>query len=311
MRADEPTTGLDVMVQAQILELLSRLARDAGPALVLVTHDLGLVAQVCRRALVMRAGEIVETGEMETLHHAPRHPYTRLLFAAAPGLYADATPAPGRAARANAEVVRGADPPLLDVRELVARYAVRRALRAAVRREPRQFVRAADGISFSLPPGGMLALVGESGCGKTTTAHAALRLIDPEAGSFRFAGRDITGAKERSLRRLRREMLLIYQDPYEALDPRFRVRQTVDEPLLVHERGLARAELAPPERYLERYPHELSGGQRQRVAIAASLILDPQLLVADEPVSISTSPHAPACSRSSTASGAMAAWASS
>ncbi len=189
--------------------------------------------------------------------------------------------------------------PLLEVDGLVARYPVRRGLVGALRREPRRVVHAVDGVSFSVHRGEMVALVGESGCGKTTTAQAVLRLIDPVGGSIRFDGTDITSAPSRTLRPLRRRMQMIYQDPYESLDPRFRVRQAVEEPLLVHGIGgskaerrervvdaMRRAELSPPELYLERYPHELSGGQRQRVSIAASLALGPELLVADEPVSM-------------------------
>jgi peptide/nickel transport system ATP-binding protein len=192
--------------------------------------------------------------------------------------------------------------PLLEVEGLVTRYPLRRSLRAALARRPRQVVRAVDGVSFSLARGEMLALVGESGCGKTTTAQSVLRLVEPDAGAIRFRGRDVTGLPAGELRRLRRHMQLIYQDPYESLDPRFTVAQTVEEPLLVHRgavgaRGraerrelaaaaLERAGLSPAGLYLERHPHELSGGQRQRVAIAASLVLEPDLLVADEPVSM-------------------------
>jgi oligopeptide/dipeptide ABC transporter ATP-binding protein len=187
---------------------------------------------------------------------------------------------------------------LLEVGGLVTRYPVRRGFVAALARRPRTFVHAVDGVSFSLDSGEMVALVGESGCGKTTTAQTLLRLVDATGGSVRFEGREITGLSSRELRPLRRRMQMIYQDPYESLDPRFRVRQTVEEPLLIHGRGsrrerrarvreaLARAELSPPELFEERYPHELSGGQRQRVAIAASLVLEPRLLVADEPVSM-------------------------
>jgi ABC-type glutathione transport system ATPase component len=171
-----------------------------------------------------------------------------------------------------------ADPPLLQVENLVTRYPLRRGLRAALARRPRQVVRAVDGVSFTLARGEMLALVGESGCGKTTTAQSVLRLVEPDAGTVRFLGRDVTRLPAGELRRLRRHMQLIYQDPYESLDPRFSVAQTVEEPLLVH-RGalpardraerrrlaaaaLERAGLRPAGTYLDRHPHELSGGQR-------------------------------------------------
>jgi peptide/nickel transport system ATP-binding protein len=190
-------------------------------------------------------------------------------------------------------------PPLLEVQDLVTHFPVPRGVVGTVSSRPKRAVRAVDGVSFSLDKGQMLALVGESGSGKTTTAQTILRLVEPDSGTIRFQGEDIAGASGKRMRELRRHAQLIFQDPYESLDPRFRVRDTVEEPLLIHGEGgsakdreqvvrdaLLRAGLTPPELFLDRFPHELSGGQRQRVAIAASLVLDPQLLVADEPVSM-------------------------
>ena len=188
---------------------------------------------------------------------------------------------------------------LLEVSDLVTRYPVQRGVIGALARRPKLSVHAVEGVSFSVGEGEMVALVGESGCGKTSTAQTVIRMVESQSGSIKFRGREISGLSARSLRPLRREIQMIYQDPYESLDPRFTVRDTIEEPLLVHGIGgskrdreakvreaLDRAGLTPPDLFIDRFPHELSGGQRQRVAIAASLVLDPKLLVADEPVSM-------------------------
>jgi len=190
-------------------------------------------------------------------------------------------------------------PPLLEVRDLHTNYPIRRGMIGAIRGRPHQWVHAVDGVTFTLDRGQMVALVGESGCGKTSTAQTLLRMVDSQAGSVLVNGTDITKLEHKEMRPLRRKIQMIYQDPYESLDPRFRVGQTIEEPMLIHGVGssdeerhrivvdaLIRAGLTPPELYIDRYPHELSGGQRQRAAIAASLVLDPELLVADEPVSM-------------------------
>ena len=188
--------------------------------------------------------------------------------------------------------------PLLQVEDLVVRYRVARGLSGAVLRRAEQYVHAVSGVSLTVARGEMVALVGESGCGKTTTAQAILRLVRAESGSVSFDGVDVMSLSQGHLRALRRRMQIIYQDPYESLDPRFRVATTVAEPLVIHsiasrserqllvEHALEQVGLSPAELFATRFPHELSGGQRQRVAIAASLVLGPDLLVADEPVSM-------------------------
>jgi peptide/nickel transport system ATP-binding protein len=188
--------------------------------------------------------------------------------------------------------------PLLNVRDLVVHYPLARGIVGTLARREERMVRAVDGVSLTVAAGELVALVGESGCGKTTTAQAVMRMLVPRAGSVEIDGQDIAPLSERALRPVRREAQIVFQDPYESLDPRYRVRDTVAEPLVIHRIGtraeriekvreaLERAGLSPAELFLDRYPHELSGGQRQRVAIAAALVLEPKLLVADEPVSM-------------------------
>jgi peptide/nickel transport system ATP-binding protein len=294
--ADEPTTALDVMVQDQVMKLLVRLSKELNLALVLVTHDLAIVAQSCHRAAVMLKGEVVEQGEVGDLYHRPKHEYTRKLFEATPDVFS--TPgAPIRTSPVSTKTEPAS--PLLEVRDISVSYPRVRSLRDVMRGVELDVPSAVENVSLHVDRGEMVALVGQSGSGKTTTLQAILGMVKARSGSIHLNGRDVTGLTSGQWRPLRRQVQMIYQDPYESLDLRYRVRSTVEEPLRVHGIGLTikerdslihaaleRVGLTPVERYLNRFPHELSGGQRQRVAIASAIVLKPELLLADEPVSM-------------------------
>jgi peptide/nickel transport system ATP-binding protein len=279
--ADEPTTALDVTIQAQILELLRQLNRERGLATILITHDFGVVAELADRVLVMHEGKIVERGDLDEVFYATKDPYTRKLLGAVVRLDQAPPLRPGKS--------KG---PLLEVTDLVKHFPVKRGL--LFDREVDR-VRAVDEVSFSVNRGETLGLVGESGSGKSTLSRSVLQLLTPTSGSVRFDGREIAGLSRRQMRPLRPEMQMIFQDPYASLNPRKRIGQIVGEPLRVQGRasgaelhrqvqGLLERVGLSPEHY-DRYPHEFSGGQRQRVGIARALSLRPKLIVADEPVS--------------------------
>ena len=297
--ADEPTTALDVTIQAQILALLGELQRESGTAILFITHDMGVVAEIADRVVVMRHGELVEAATTETVFEAPAHPYTKALLAAVPRLgdmkgVAEPlrfTPRTTPAATPAAAAPAGEGAPLLEVEGLVTRFPVRGGLMRRVTGH----VHAVEGVTFTLGRRETLALVGESGCGKSTTGKSLLRLVDPQEGSVRLDGRDVLGSGGEALRALRRRMQMIFQDPFGSLDPRQTVGSAIAEPIRVHgiaNRGEAQDRVATllkrvgldPAR-ATRFPHEFSGGQRQRIAIARALALDPQLVIADEAVS--------------------------
>ena len=285
--ADEPTTALDVTLQAQVLELLARLRAELGLAVLLITHDLGIVADTCDRVAVMHRGEVVETAEVEKLFSAPAHPYTQKLLAS---LAFACLPASGEREGGAGRGV-GGEGPLVEAIQLSREFAVRRGL--LQRKEG--VVRAVDRVDLSIRRGECLALVGESGSGKTTLGRCLIRLLEPTSGRVVFAGEDLLALRPRPLRALRRRFQMVFQDPYGSLDPRQKVGSILDEPLALHT-GLGAAERAERVKELlaavglgvdlaDRWPHELSGGQRQRVGIARALAAGPDLLVADEPAS--------------------------
>ncbi|MEP6997433.1 MAG: dipeptide ABC transporter ATP-binding protein [Betaproteobacteria bacterium] len=303
--ADEPTTALDVTIQAQILELIHLLQDEMHMAVLFITHDMGVVAEIADRVVVMVGGEKVEDGAATQIFHAPRHPYTQSLLAAVPMLGAmRGTDAPARfvlrrqEARAYVAPVApakarppGARAPLLRVRGLKTRFPVRSGILGRVRR----LVHAVEQVSFDLYAGETLGLVGESGCGKSTTGRSLLRLVDIDDGSIELDGREIARLSPDQFRPLRRDIQMVFQDPFASLDPRLTVGFSVAEPLYIH--GVASGRVAEDRvgsllehvglsrDHAQRYPHEFSGGQRQRIALARALALRPRIIVADEAVS--------------------------
>jgi peptide/nickel transport system ATP-binding protein len=281
--ADEPTTALDVTTQLQILELVMDLQSTHGTSVLLITHDLGVVAQTCDQVTVMHDGRIQETAPVEQLFEAPQADYTKRLLSFLPsGRQRVLQPVGAPVARISSYDER----PLLEVADLRKVFPGRR------RSEP---VTAVDGVSFSVAPGRTLAIVGESGSGKSTTGRALLRLHEPTSGSVTFDGVDLLALPAEELRAMRSRMQIIFQDTYASLDPRWTIARTLAEPLRLHtdldadgirDRSVEVMELVGLEAdHLHRFPHEFSGGQRQRIGIARALLLNPSLVVCDEPVS--------------------------
>ncbi len=302
--ADEPTTALDVTIQAQILTLVRELQREEPMAVLFITHDMGVVAEIADRMVVLRGGEAVETGATRDIFARPAHPYTRSLLAAVPRLgsmqgHAQPTPFP-RVDAATGQVdppVEGPDtvvwsaPPALSVQHLTTRFDIREGpLRRLSGR-----IHAVEEVSLTVQPGETLAIVGESGCGKSTLGRSIVGLVQPRGGSVLVGGEDVLHLRGRALQAMRRKVQMVFQDPFASLDPRVRIGDAIAEPLVVHRIGTAATIRAKVAALLQRvglsaamasrFPHEFSGGQRQRICIARALALEPSVIVADEAVS--------------------------
>ncbi len=302
--ADEPTTALDVTIQGQILDLIKELQAEEGMAVLFITHDMGVVAEIADRTVVMFRGDQVETGTTEKIFRHADHPYSRALLAAVPALGAmQGQDKPLRFPRIDTTTgsitplppmerpVDYSAAPILKVKDLVTRFDVKSGLLSRTTGA----VHAVEGVSFDLWPGETLALVGESGCGKSTTGRSITRLIEPRSGQITLEGQPILDLKGAALQGLRRDIQMIFQDPFSSLNPRMTVGHAVSEPMVKH--GIAKGRAARQRAgelleqvglspaMMDRYPHEFSGGQRQRVAIARVLGLEPKVIVADESVS--------------------------
>lgn len=279
--ADEPTTALDVTIQSQILQLMSNLQSELGTAVLLITHNMGVVAENADRIGVMLNGKLVEEAPCEQLFRAPQHEYTRLLLDAVPSMTSS-----GASPQCTIE-----SPKLLQVTDLKMHFPIRKG----IFRRPVGYVRAVDGLDLEIRRGETFAVVGESGCGKTTVGKCVNRLLDPTGGAVRFDGSDIAGLQRRGLQPYRRRIQMIFQDPFSSLNPRMRIGAILAEGMRTHGIGIA-ADRTPRaadllERVglngdiLDRYPHEFSGGQRQRIGIARALAVEPELVICDEATS--------------------------
>ena len=297
--ADEPTTALDVTVQAQILALISELQKEIGMAVLFITHDMGVVAQIADRVAVMRYGEIVESGTAQAIFAHPQHPYTQALLSAVPRLgalkdiehpcfFRLIDPDNGKVIEPPSDQLPPPGETILEVKNLVKTFPVRTDFWG----RPTYVVRACDHVSFDLRAGETLSIVGESGCGKSTTGRAVLRLLDVDSGEVLHRGKSLLRMTRHELQEERRNLQMIFQDPYASLDPRQTVGYSIAEPMMIHNYCskkemydrvallLKRVGLSPD--MANRYPHEFSGGQRQRICIARALSLKPQIIVADE-----------------------------
>lgn len=305
---DEPTTALDVTVQKTILDLLKELQQQLGMGILFITHDLGVVADIADRALVMYKGQIVEEGAVSELFQHPSHPYTQGLLACRPVLHAKGQRLPVVSDFWKEGEVLPRIPPVLSTLPQTAVSAIPEILievehlsvwfpaKKSFWGRPKEFIKAVDDVSFTIFKGETLGLVGESGCGKTTLGRALLRLIEPTQGKIRYKNTDLREASPEALKALRRELQIVFQDPYSSLNPGITIGAAIEEPLRVHQLCkdpatrrekvmtlLDKVDL--PRAFYDRYPHELSGGQRQRVVIARALAMEPRFVVCDESVS--------------------------
>ena len=295
--ADEPTTALDVTIQAEILALMDRLKRETGTAVMFITHDMAVVAQMADRVVVMFRGNKVEEGTVEEIFENPQHPYTKALLAAVPKLgemRGKSAPEPMKLLgtdQGEIKPITGTNEPLLAVTGLTTRFPVTGGLLRRVVAN----VHAAEDISFTINKGQTLSLVGESGCGKSTVGRSLLRLVEPMSGQITLDGKEIMDMNQSELRASRLDMQMIFQDPFASLNPQMQLIDQVAEPMRNYGTASGKAltdrvemlfdRVELPRSFLRRFPHELSGGQRQRVAIARALALNPKLIVADEAVS--------------------------